>query len=240
VVTNNCYVTLGNPSDLQFSSNIDFSVSYWVKLPVGYLNGDLPFLCSAVNSTFGTGFTFAPGYTNGSFGFSYNSVGEEGSQLINDGNWHNLIHTVSRTGYAYLYLDGALVDSRLATGIGDMTTPGPVNIGQDPTGLYPEQGSAELDDLAVWRRSLSSYEAFAIYYAATNSNSSFDKPAPIKLSLSRQGTNVMINWSPGATLGTLMEATNVRGPWTPVGVYTPTFEVPTSTSMKFYRLSLSE
>jgi len=240
VVTNSSYVTLGNPADLQFSSNVDFSVSYWVKLPVGYANGDLPFFCSAVNSTFNTGFTFAPGYTNGSFGFSYNGIGIEGSQLINDGNWHHLLHTISRTGSVYVYLDGAQVDARLATGIGDMTTPGPVNIGQDPTGLYPEQGSADLDDLAVWRRSLTSYEAYAVYYAATNSNSSFDIPAPVALKISHTGTNVVISWSPGATLGTLMQADNVRGPWTPVGVYVPTYQVPPGASKKFYRLSLSE
>jgi hypothetical protein len=241
VVTDSSYVTLGNPADLQFGSTTDFSVSYWVQLPAGYLNGDLPFLSSAAGSTFNTGFTFAPGYTNGGFGFSYNALGLEGTpNSINDGNWHHLLHTVSRTGNAITYLDGVAVVSQLATGIGNMNTAGPVNIGQDPTGLYPEQGSAAVDDLAVWRRSLTSYEAYAVYYAATNSNASFDVPGQVKLSITIAGTNVVVTWNTGATLGTLMQADSLSGPWTPVGVYVPFYQVPHSSARKFYRVNLNE
>jgi hypothetical protein len=241
VVTDTSYVTLGNPADLQFGSATDFSVSYWVNLPAGYLNGDLPFFSSAAGSTFNTGFTFAPAYTNGGFGFSYNGLGLFGApNSINDGNWHHLLHTVSRTGNAITYLDGVVVDSRLATSIGNMNTPGPVNIGQDPTGLYPEQGSATLDDLAVWRRSLTAYEAYAIYNAATNSNSSFDVPGSVTLSIRSVGTNVVVTWNTGATLGTLMQADNLTGPWTPVGVYVPLYQVPPSSARKFYRVNLNE
>jgi hypothetical protein len=241
VVTSSSYVTLGNPADLQLGTATDFSVSYWVKLPAGYMNGDLPFFSSAAGSTFNTGFTFAPAYTNGGFGFSYNGLGLEGTpSSINDGNWHHLLHTVSRTGNAITYLDGVVVDSQLATSIGNMNTAGPVNIGQDPTGLYPEQGSATLDDLAVWHRSLTQYEAYAIHYAATNSNSSFDVPAPVKLSIKPVGTNLVVTWNPGATLGTLMQADHPWGPWTPVGVYVPVYQVTPSGASKFFLLKLNE
>ena len=240
VVTDNSYVTLGNATDLQFSSNVDFSVSYWVMLPTNYLNGDLPFFCSSVGSTYGTGFTFAPAYTNGGFGFSYNGVGLQGpANSINDGNWHHLLHSVSRTGYAYAYLDGVQVNAQLASGIGNMNTAGPVNIGQDPTGLYPEQGSATVDDLAVWRRALSEYEAYSVYYAATNANASFDVPpkAAVQLHLSVSGTNILLTWKPGSTLGTLEQATDLTGPWTPVGAYVPAYQVPPTANRQFYRLS---
>jgi len=239
-VTNSGFVTLGNPPDLQFSSNVDFSVSYWVRLPVGYLNGDLPYFCSAVGSTYSPGFTFAPGYTNGGFAFSYNGVGLQGSpNSINDGNWHHLLHSVSRTGYAFTYLDGVQVDSQIASGIGDLNTTGPINIGQDPTGMYPEQGAGDVDDLAVWRRALSIYEAYAVYYAATNANTSFDMaPAsPVHLGLSGSGANVLLTWKPGSTLGTLQQSSNVNGPWTTVGAYTPSYKVPVTAAQQFYRLS---
>ena len=242
-VTDSSYVTLGNPADLQFSSNVDFSVSYWVQLPSGYLDGDLPYFCSALNSTYGTGFTFAPGYTNGTWGFSYNGVGANGSpNAVNDGTWHHYIHTVSRTGYAYFLLDGQQIDSRLATTIGDMTsTGGAINIGQDPSGQYPEVGTAMVDDLAVWRRALTLYEAYSVYYAATNANTSFNVPGSVKLNLSTSGTNIVVSWTPGANLGTLLTATNLTGPWVPAGAYTPYFTVtPSASGQKFFRLSLPQ
>jgi hypothetical protein len=241
VVTDSSYVTLGNPADLQFGSSVDFSVAYWVKLPPGYANGDLPFLCSAVGSSNNHGLTFAPAYTNGGWAFTYNGIGVQGgANSINNGSWHHLVHSVSRTGYANTYLDGVAVDNRLASGIGDVSTAGPFNIGQDPTGLYPEQGSATVDDLAIWRRALTSYEAYSIYYAATNSNSSFNIPGTVSLNISQIGTNVVLTWNPGSTLGTLQQAANVTGPWTSVGVYAPIYKAPISISNVFYRLNLSE
>jgi hypothetical protein len=242
-VTSNSYVTLGNPADLQFGTSANFSVAYWARLPVGYHAGDLPFLCSASGSYGNPGLTFAPTYTNGGWSFSYNGVCQVygGANSINDGNWHHLIHTVDRSGYALTYLDGAPVDSRLATGIGNLNTPGPINIGQDPTALYPEQGSADVDDMAVWRRSLTAYEAYSVYYAATNSNATFDTGnVGISLAISTAGTNVTLSWKPGSTLGTLQQADNIQGPWTAVGAYAPQYQVPATAARKFYRLVFTE
>lgn len=236
------YVTLGNPADLQFSSNVDFTVSYWFRLPSGYLGGDLPFFCSSTNSTHNNGFTFAPGYTNGAVQYSVNGVGYASSpNAVNDGTWHHIIHSISRTGYAFTYLDGYQVDSQIANGIGDMNNPGgTINIGQDPTGLYAEPGSADVDDLAVWRRALTQYEAYSVYYAATNANASFNVPGTVALNLATAGTNIVVSWTPGASLGTLMTATNLTGPWVPAGAYTPSFTVTPSAGQKFFRLSLPQ
>jgi hypothetical protein len=184
----------------------------------------------------------APGYTNGSWSFSYNGVCQVygGNNSINDGSWHHLVHTVDRTGYAITYLDGVQSDSRLATGIGNINTAGPINIGQDPTAGYPEQGAADVDDMAIWRRSLSAYEAYSIYYAATNSNASFDIGGTVTLKVARSGSNIVLSWNPGSTLGTLLQADSLTGPWTPVGVYVPQYTVPPTATMKFYRLSFIE
>lgn len=236
------YLTLGKPADLNFGSGVDFSVAYWVKYDAGQTNGDLPFLCSAVNSYGNPGITFAPSYKQGGWSYSLNgTVQTYGSpNTINDGNWHHLVHTFTRAGNAVTYLDGAQADSRLANGAGNLDTGNVWNIGQDPSGAYPEDGSVTLDELAVWRRALTAYEAYALYYAATNSNTSFTTPGAVALNLSTSGGKVTLSWQPGATLGTLLEADNPAGPWTPVGAYTPNYEITPTAAQKYYRLSFSE
>jgi hypothetical protein len=236
------YVTLGHPTDLNFGASQNFSVAYWVKTFPGQTNGDLPFLCSAVNSTFGPGLTFAPSYKQGGWAWSLNALGIYGAGAsINDGNWHHVLSTFNRSGNGITYLDGVQVDSRDITGAGNTDTGNTVNIGQDPTGTYTEDGSATIDDLAVWRRALSATEAYSIYYVATNSNSSFDVPGTVSLKIAKSGSNVQITWMPGATLGTLLQAPSLTGPWTPVsGIFTPSYTfTPTGTQM-YFRLQTIE
>jgi hypothetical protein len=230
------------PADLKFSSDVDFSVAYWVKYDAGQTNGDLPFLSSAIGSYGNPGYTFAPSYKQGGWSYSLNGTVQDygAPNSINDGTWHHLLHTFDRTGNGITYLDGVEVDSRLANGAGNLDTGNVVNVGQDPTGGYPEDGSATVDDMAVWRRALTAYEAYAIYYAATNSNSSFTTPGNVTLNIAASGTEVVLFWQPGATLGTLLEATNINGPWMPAGAYAPVYRVPSSAEQKFYRLSFTE
>ena len=159
---------------------------------------------------------------------------------IKNGDSHHLVHTFSRAGNDVTYRDGAQVDSRLANGAGNLDTGSVWNIGQDPSGAYPEDGSVTLDELAVWRRALTAYEAYALYYAATNSNTSFTTPGTVALSLSTSRGKVTLSWQPGATLGTLFEADNPAGPWTPVGAYTPNYEITPTAAQNFYRLGFSE
>ncbi|MDB6112299.1 MAG: hypothetical protein JWR69_4049, partial [Pedosphaera sp.] len=71
-------------------------------------------------------------------------------------------------------------------------------------------------------------------------SSSFDVPGTTSLKISSVGTNVVVSWTPGATLGTLLQATNVTGPWTSVGAFAPIYQVPPSGSSKFFRLSFTE
>jgi hypothetical protein len=192
--TNTSYVTLGVRPDLQFGSSVNFSVAYWVRLPVGYAGGDLPIFCDAVNSTFLPGFTFAPSYgsqgTQGSgsvtgawaasvmdlAGNGFGAYGDAGS--INDGAWHHLVHTFDRAnGAAITYLDGVAAHyvsqaGSIATA-GNIDTGQPANIGQDPTGQYSETGSGDIDDLGVWRRSLTALEAASIYMAGVSNHLSF-------------------------------------------------------------------
>jgi hypothetical protein len=159
-----------------------------------------------------------------------------GVNTINDGNWHHLIHSFKRTADAITYLDGVQVDSRTCVSAGDLDTGNVINIGQDPTGGYAEDGSATIDDLAVWRTALTAYQAYAVHYAATNSNLSFDTVAPVSLQAAKSGTNVVLSWQPSGLLGTLYQADAISGPWTPVGVFVPYYEVPATGTQKFYKL----
>jgi hypothetical protein len=238
------YLTLGTPSDLKFSSNVNFTVAYWVQIPFdigGFpaTNGDLPFLCSAVGSYGNPGLTFAPSYKLGGWSYSLNGVAQlyGPNNSINNGNWHHLVHSFDRTGFGVTYLDGVAVDTRTVTAVGDVDTAGPINIGQDPTGTYPEIGTDNIDDMAVWRRALTAYEAYGIYYAATNGNRSFDTPGTVSLKIAQVGSNITLSWVPGTSLGTLEQADDLTGPWTAVaGVYVPTYTTPASAARKFYRV----
>ncbi len=197
--TNANYVTLGVRPDLQFGSNTNFSVAYWIRLPASYAGGDLPFFTDAINSTFNGGFCFAPTYgnqgtqtggsANGGWAFSLfdgatgaNGIGVYGDAgSINDGNWHHLVHTIDRINGMVTYLDGVVAHYVVAGGTsvaaaGNIDTGWPATIGQDPTGHYQESGSADIDDLGVWHRALSALEAGSIYMAGVSNHLSFTGP----------------------------------------------------------------
>jgi hypothetical protein len=194
--TNANYVTLGVRPDLQFGSTTNFSVAYWIRLPPNYAGGDLPFFTDAVNSTFGPGFVFAPTYgaqgtsaqgsADGGWAFSLfdgatgaNGIGVYGDAgTINDGGWHHLVHTIDRVNGLVTYLDGvaasyAVVSGSSIAAAGNINTGRAATIGQDPTGRYQESGSADIDDLGVWRRVLTPLEAGSIYLAGVSNHLSF-------------------------------------------------------------------
>jgi hypothetical protein len=233
------YATLGMPSDLQFSSNVNFSVSYWVRFTG--LPGDLPFLCSALNSFSNPGFTFAPSYQAGGWSWSLGDVvtssfigiyGQDGS--INDGQWHHLAHTFDRTGSGITYLDGFEVDSRSIVPAGDLDSGNSISIGQDPSGAYPEAGAGDIDDLGIWRRVLTPFEVYSIYSAGQN-GASFDANGQVSLAVSSDAGFVQLAWQ----AGTLYEAPDLAGPWSPVsGATAPYFRVSPTAARKFYRVQL--
>ncbi len=229
------YVTLGTPTDFLFGSSVDFSVSYWVQMPAGELPGDEPFLCSADNSTGGFGITIAPAYKTGGWAWSLDNSSSAGAGVqgpantINDGNWHNVVETFSRTGNGITYLDGVQVSSVPIAGIGSIDSGQVFNIGQDPTGSYQESAIFSLDDMGVWTRALTDIEAESIYIVGQNYGKSFDVGGKPVLSMySLPGGKLGIAWQSG----TLKQANTLTGPWTPVvGAAAPFYQfTPTSTN----------
>lgn len=239
IVSDANYVTLGAPADLQFGTNVNFSISYWVRMR-GF-PGDLPFFCNAIDAYGNPGITFAPSYQFGGWSWSlgdFNSTsfigiyGDDGS--INDGRWHHLTHTFDRTGSGLTYLDGDLVDSRSIVPAGDIDTEEDTNIGQDPTGTYPEEGAFDIDDLAVWRRILTPFEVSTIY-AAGQQGKSFDTNGTVSLVITRDSGILQLVWQAGE----LLEGDTVAGPWSPVtAAAAPYYKVTPGSARKFYQVRL--
>ena len=243
------YVTLGVRPDLQFSSNVNFSVAYWVRLPLNYDMGDLPFLCNAPNSTFSPGYVFAPSYgANGTQGllfgqpgtdpggwaWSLNSDGIYGEKnSINDGDWHHLVHTFNRSGSGITYLDGVQVDTRSIAGDGDVNTGQPTNIGQVPAGKYPESGEADLDDIGIWSRVLTPLEVVGIYLAGATNGVTFAQ-GTVNISIQVSGNQLQLSWP----IGTLQSTDDLDSQFIDLPNQTSPFLVTPSGTKKFYRVKL--
>lgn len=244
-VTNSNYVTLGTPPDLLFGASNSFSVAFWVREAAGSTNGDLPFLSSAINSANAPGFTFAPSYQLGGWqwdlvqvvGTVTNNIGVEGpDSSINNGAWHHFAATFDRSNaVAVTYLDGQQVNSTNLAGLGAFDTTNSISIGQDPTGNYPQTGAADLDDLGVWRRVLSPFEVYSIYYSGTHFGVAFDAYGPVSLAVNNSGPNAVVIWQ----AGTLLQGDTLAGPWIPVtGAAPPTYTITPGTGARFYRVRL--
>ncbi|HTH49319.1 MAG TPA: LamG-like jellyroll fold domain-containing protein, partial [Candidatus Limnocylindria bacterium] len=240
------YVDLGAPANLAIGAGDDFSVAYWIRFTG--LPGDLPFLGNTKNSYGDVGIGFAPSYNQGSWSWNLNDGSNPGIGLysptqknLNDGNWHHLVHVFKRTASALTYLDGTLVNTTDVSALAgsDLTNGGQSwEIGQANDGGYPEPGEFAIDDLGFWRRTLSDYEARAIYIVGSQYGRSFDVPGVVAVALTFQydGSAVTVGWPSG----TLQSAPAVTGPWTDVpGASAPSFKVTTASGAGsvFYRVS---
>jgi hypothetical protein len=203
--TNTTYASLGVRPDLQFSSNINFTVAMWIKCPLNFTYGDLPFFTSTAGSLGGQGFVFSPAYGTGNgsgsdpnpdplnyggWGMSLYDSAAEGARVygelgsINDGDWHHLMFVFDRNRQVVIYLNGNPAKAFKISGTStadavNIDTGAPVTIGQDPTGIYAETGSGDIDDLAVWTRALTPLEAASIFAAASAGFSPAYVPPPV-------------------------------------------------------------
>jgi hypothetical protein len=244
--------------DLKFSSNVDFTVSYWVRQPNGSTYTNLPFFGDAINSTGSgsggnRGFVFAPYQTaisaggwqvaigggSGSMSTPSQFTSFPDSDLINDGNWHHLVHVATRAANVATYLDGTQVDSEAISFVGDIINVNPAAIGQDPTGTYPVAAGGDIDDLGVWRRTLTPLEVSGIYLAGATNHVSFAPPVNPIVRAALQIVQVspgqyQIVWPGG---GTLQASGDVIGTYTNVPSGTSPYTIPVSSGPQlFYRL----
>ncbi len=241
-VTSASYVELGSPPDLEFSSNVNFSVSMWVQLPVGASPGDLPFIGNTAGSTGGAGYLMAPSYKSGSWGWSLGDLSGDVVRVagaandINDGAWHNLIFTFDRTGNGTTYVDGTQVDATPDAAGGDVDSGYETVLGQDPTFVYPEPATFAIDDVGVWRRLLTSYEAYSISYVGNKYGLSFDQTARVGLTIQKVTGGYGIVWQAGQLESSTVLTTN-NASWTPVaGASAPFYQFTPGPGPKFFRV----
>ncbi len=234
VVTAANYVTLGTPTDLAIGPGQNFSVAFWTKFTGA--PGDLPFLANNNNSMGDVGVTIAPSWAEGGWSWGLNNVDDPQpwpgiglydpvKNTLNNGQWHHVVHIFDRTGDGTTYVDGVKVHAMpIATAAAWNLDSGLAwNIGQG-SGTYAVAGLFEMDDLGFWRRTLTDYEAQAIYIVGQNHGRSFDTvaPAEVRLTVTRTGNSITIGWS----AGTLETSSSVAGGWSTVqGASAPTYTI---------------
>ncbi len=167
------FVTLGQAEDLEFSTDADFSFSFWTRFTTW--TRDPLFISNKRWSSGGNvGYALATG-ADGRFQWNYaEQVGErrdydsEGGR-VSDGRWHHVAVTFRRGGEAVAYIDGVEVNRQPLPTTGTTISPGlPTNIGQDGSGSYTDGGTVTIsdgtiDDVGIWRRAISTEEVQEIF-----------------------------------------------------------------------------
>jgi hypothetical protein len=255
------YASVGIRPDLQFGSNVSFTVSFWIQEPPYYEGDDLPFFGNVVGSTFGFGWCFVPTYGNygagsiadgdvlGSWAFSVfdasdNGVGGYGNPgtgnnpaEIWDGNFHNLVYVIDRVHGSSVYLDGFLSPLNLQQGTTVAATTNtidsgsPATIGQDPTGVYPGANGGTF--------AIQDLGVWRKALSLLEVESIY--AAGINNGVSFTGVPLSFTHTvlPGHELvltwneGQLQTSTNLLGPWTTLNVTSPYTNAPTAKSTFF-------
>lgn len=241
------YVHLGQATDLQFGSNVNFSVAFWAHF--GGLPSNLPFLANNDSSTGGPGYAIALSTNRGGWAWSVNDANQPKAwggivaadpalNSLNDDRWHHYAFTFDRTGNATTYVDGVLVDEtslRPATNW-DLSTTRNILIGQ-AGGTYAAKGEFVIDDLGVWRRALTAFEVDTIYLVGATLGEPLApaESTQIDVEIDRNGSQVRIRWN---GVGTLETAPSVKGPWTSVSNASSPYDATPIGSRAFFRIRL--
>jgi hypothetical protein len=237
---NNYLVVSDNAGDLSFDETASFTISFWVRY-TGRFN-DNPIIGNSINSTYQLGWVFTD--EGGKLEWSLVSTANSGTYLrdpvgpavIGDGAWHNVVGVVDREQQmASAYVDGVQDGSWSIAGLGSLNPGNLITIGQDPNGSYGTE-TFDMDDLGIWRVAVTPYQASSIYAAAHSSGESFDVYGPVKVAVNHVGTNIDVIWQ----TGTLLQSTNLAGPYAAVpGTTAPFYRTTATGSSMFYRIQLA-
>lgn len=236
----NNYAYIYSAPDLEFDENASFSVGFWINYTARF--NDTPIIGNAINSTYQPGWVFTDEggkieWSLASPAPSHAYVGDPvaNSPTVGDGQWHHIVGVVDRsTKYTFVYVDGSLAGSWSIDGLGTLATGNAIALGEDPNGNY---GSAtfSIDDIAIWNRALTAYDATSAYVAGQNGKT-FNVYGPVKLYARSNAAGVLeLSWQ----AGTLQSASSIKGPWTDVSsASAPYLKVSASDAAKFYRVKL--
>jgi len=152
------YVVLGTSTDLNFGTDIDFSVALWAKTD-GW-NTDAAIISNKDwNSGSNTGWLISGGSGSGTWQWNY--CGAESPRVdydpsgpqLNDGFWHHLCVTHDRDGMAKLYFDGFLqeeIDISASTGTLDAGFPTVVGTDGAEGIFWPYWFAGVIDELRIY------------------------------------------------------------------------------------------
>jgi hypothetical protein len=238
------YATLGYPTDLQFDTN-DFSMSFWVNYTIatadpafiGNKNWD-----SSSNIGWGLFHQDPTDYLRVSCtGTPRGSANRMNATLsgptLGDGTWHYVAVSFWRGQFAYIYVDGALVNATPLTITGSVDTAGQtwtrgtnsgtfsVNIGQEGTGTYVDNSGgitggdagieALIDDVGIWRRVVTPQEAAAVFAAGAAgsdlSHAVVGPPTLGEITVSASATTLNFIWTGGVGIR-LQKSTSLTNP----------------------------
>ncbi|WP_423127920.1 LamG domain-containing protein [Gaoshiqia sp. Z1-71] len=165
----NSFLEVENSSLLNFGANQNFSISFWMQS--GHNISD-PALMGTMdwNSSNNPGWVLA--WLNGRLRFvAGNGEGSKTDFRMDDTTnpllgteWHFVTCVLNRTGYAEIYVDGALQASAIMNAA-DINNGVTVKINQDGTGSYGDKLLAKYSDVIFYNYALTNAEITAMYNA---------------------------------------------------------------------------
>lgn len=152
------------------------------------------------------------------------------SIAVNDGRWHHYAGTFDASqGVRRLYVDGELAAAETGNMVYNLAVTNRLMLGardngstSSSSGGYGSYFTGNLYDVRIYNLSASQAEIRNIAGLT---------PPPLAVQVIN-GNQVVLTW----TWGTLMQATNLLGPWTPVQVTSPYTNNPTA-PQQFFRIS---
>lgn len=164
---NTDYVSLGNPASLNFGTETDFTVGFWIR--GNWVDKD-PAIISNKNWSNGSNTGWQIGIYNNMLQWNYKGANGPRKDMnfgmrLNDDVWHFIVISHDRDGNASFYEDGVYKKSiSIADSTGTVDSGLPIVIGQDGTQAYTYSPKCTLDDLKIWRKVLSAQEVTNLYY----------------------------------------------------------------------------
>jgi len=226
------------------STAVQFSSAY-VDIPEGPFNITGPITVVAwVQLLIAPGFDGIVGHGDPSWRMSVNPSSQPGANdgvgvndatsptSILDDNWHMVAYTytghTNQANNGALYVDGALVASNTVP-----TTPTGDNL-DVWIGGSPDYGTARLlaagniADVAIFSQAFTAAQIQGLTNGVAIAG-------PQTIAITRSGPDVVLNWQ----IGTLLQSTNVLGPWTTNSSAVAPYSVPATNRSQFFKLLVS-
>lgn len=186
------YLILEDSDDLRFGESTDFSVSFWVRTDSllidnrdnGGTNYDPAIISNKDwNSGLNVGWVISANSSNGgnNAGNLEWNIGDGTARadfdptdaIINDGIWHHIVVSHDRDDVATFYLDGSQIGTVDISNIGDIDSGFTTNVATDGAegGVWENWFPGDLDELAIWNRTLNAAEVDTIYGAGASGKS---------------------------------------------------------------------